>query len=98
MRIEWTAEALGELSAMLEYISRDSPESAALVARRTLKAEKRIISFPKADRFDSETRTYDISIPKTRIVLTYAIRDEVIWIVTAWHTSQNPDNKPKRSA
>jgi|GEM_PF-6773365 len=62
MRIEWTAEAAAELPAMLEFISCDNQAAAALVARRSLRAEQRILTFPLAGRFDTETSTYDISI------------------------------------
>ena len=56
------------------------------------------MQFPRAATFDAETDTFDRFIPKTRIVLTYAIRGDVIWIVTVWHTSRDPEGKPKRSA
>lgn len=96
MRIEWTAEAADELNAILSYISAQDPSAAALVAGRVLAAEDRIRRFPKAGRHDGETDTFDQFIPKTRIVLTYALRDGVIWIVTTWHTSRDPKAKPVR--
>lgn len=66
------------------------------MAARVLKAEESILRFPKAGRHDVETDTFDRYIPGTRIVLTYAIRDNAIWIVTVWHTSRDPENKPAR--
>jgi len=90
MRVEWTAEASAELDHMLAYIAAQDPSAAALVAERIQKIEESIVTFPKAGRYDSETNTYDRYIPKTRIILTSAIRGEVIWIVTAWHTLRCP--------
>ena len=97
MRIEWTQEASAELDHMLTYIAAQDINAAALVAERILKVEENILSFPKAGRYDAETDTYDRYIPRTRIILTSAIRGDVIWIVTVWHTSRNPETKPTHS-
>ena len=96
MRIEWTAEAVAELDHMLAYVAAEDAGAAGLIAERVPKAEANILRFPKAGRYDAETDTFDRYIPRTRIILTYAIRDEVIWIVTVWHTSRDPETKPKR--
>jgi hypothetical protein len=69
----------------------------AQIAERIFRIEKRIAKFPKAARYDIETDTYDLFVPKTRIILTYAIRGDIIWMVTAWHTSRDPETKPTRS-
>lgn len=97
MRIAWTAEAAAELDSILSYIAEQDRCAAALVAERVLQAEARIGQFPKAGRYDAETDTYDQFIPKTRIVLTCAIRGDVIWMITTWHTSRDPETKPVRS-
>ena len=97
MKIEWTVEASTELDHMLAYIAAKDTDAAGLVAKRVLKVEANIARFPKAGKYDSETDTYDRYIPRTRIILTYAIQDDVIWIVTAWHTSRDPETRPARS-
>ena len=97
MRLHWTAEAAAELNHMLAYIAEQDAGIAALVAERVLAVEEQIVRFPRAGRYDTETDTYDRYIPRTRIVLTYAIREDAVWIVTAWHTSRDPDTKPVRS-
>lgn len=90
MRVEWTAAAAGELEAILAYISDQDPIAAALVAGRVLTAERTIARFPRAGRHDAETDTFDRYIPRTRIILTYAIRDDAVWMLSVWHTSRNP--------
>jgi len=82
---------------MLAYIAAQDTSAAALVAKRIQKVEENIVMFPKAGRYDRETDTYDRYIPRTRIILTSAIRGDVIWIVAAWHTSRDPGTKPTRS-
>ncbi len=98
MKVEWTAEAAAELDHMLAYIAAQDAEAAGLVAERVITAEQTISRFPKAGRYDRDTDTYDRFIPKTRIVLTYAIRGGAIWMVTAWHTSRDPETKPSRNS
>ncbi len=96
MKIAWTAEAVAELNDILSYIAMQDMGVAALVAERVIVAEANIEQFPKAGKYDRETDTYDRFIPKTRIVLTYAMRDDIIWMITAWHTSRDPETKPVR--
>ena len=97
MRVCWTPEAVAELDHMLNYIAEQDVGAALLVSERVLDVEEQIARFPKAGRHDAETDTYDRYIPRTRIVLTYAIRENAVWIVTAWHTSRDPETKPVRS-
>ena len=96
MRIEWTAEAATELDRMLAFVASKSVVAAALIAERVLRTERSILQFPFAGRHDAATDTYDRYVLKTRVILTYAIRDEVIWVITAWHTSRDPLTRPPR--
>lgn len=96
MTIEWAAEAAAELDHMLAFIASQNVGAAAGVVERVLQAERDILMFPAAGRFDSVTETYDRYIPKTRIILTYTMRDEIIWIISVWHTSRDPVNKSPR--
>ncbi len=97
MIIKWTEDAVADLDAMLAYIAMQDPHAAALIAERVLKAEEYIREFPRAASFDAETSTYDRYIPKTRIILTYELTEDTIWIIRAWHTSRNPETKPERT-
>lgn len=94
--IVWTEEAATELSSMLDFLAERNPALAKTAVARVVQTVRTIDMFPEAAAYDAETRTYDRYVPKTRIVLTYAIRDADIVIVTAWHTSRDPDAKPKR--
>jgi len=80
---------------MLAYIAAQDPSAAALVANRVIRAEKLISSFPRGAKLDGGSGTYDRFIPRTRIVLTYEVTDDMIVIVGAWHTSRDPADKPQ---
>lgn len=96
MRVEWTEAAAAELDRLLAYIATQDMNAASLVAGRTLQAEGNILIFPKAGRYDHATDTYDRFIPKTRIILTYALRGDVIWVIAVWHTSRDPEVRTNR--
>lgn len=99
MRIEWSVQALQDLDEMLAaFVASINPHGDALLAERVARTDQTILISPRAGRYDSETDTYDVFVPKTRFILTYAMRENVIWIVTAWHTSRDPDTKPKRES
>lgn len=90
MKIRWSVEAQAELDHMLAFFASQEPYAAALVAERVLKMEANILTFPQAARHYAETDTYDRYVPKTRIILTYAIIGESVEVISVWHTSRNP--------
>lgn len=90
MKVEWAVEASAELDHLLAYIASQDISAASLVAERVIEAMKGIARFPRAGRYDTRTDTFDRFIPKTRIILTYTLREDAIWIVSVWHTSRNP--------
>ena len=96
MRIEWTVEAEAELEEMLDYVSERSSQGANSLTQRIAKSLTSILTFPRAGKFDKETDTYDCYVPQTHVVLTYAIKGDLIWIITVWHTSRDPATKPRR--
>lgn len=96
--IVWTEEAAAELSRMLEFLADQNPALAKKLVARVPQTVRTIAMFPEAATRDAETGTFDRYVPKTRIVLTYATRGDDVVIVTGWHTSRDPETKPKRKA
>lgn len=95
MNIKWTLDASSDLDNMLAYIAAQGPQGAVLTVDRVLKTETYILQFPYAAQYDEETNTYDRYILKTRIILTYEVIDDTIWVIRAWHTSRDPKSQPK---
>ena len=93
MIIRWTDEAFAELSAMLDYLEQNAPEVARGLSARVQLAQQHILTLPRAATFDPQTNTYDRYIPKTRVILTYAINDDFIEIIRVWHTSRDPETR-----
>jgi plasmid stabilization system protein ParE len=94
MKLVWSKLAADELSAILDHMMQDHPDIAANIAASVLRHEQIMTTFPRAASYDAQTNTYDCYVPRTRLVLTYKIDDDLITIVSVWHTSRNPDDKP----
>lgn len=82
---------------MLAFMASRNVAGARSVAARVARAVQAIETFPNAGTYNAETDTYQRFVPKTPVVLTYAIRGEIIWIITAWHAARDPESKPKRT-
>ena len=93
MRIVWTAEAVDDLDNILAYIASQDIGAAGLIAERVLKTEEYISEFPRSAPYDKQSDTYDRYIPKTRIILTYEISGDMVRVLSAWHTSRDPDER-----
>lgn len=53
-RIRWSAEAVDDLTAIHDYIARDSPRYAAATAARLVGAVDRLRTFPESGRIVPE--------------------------------------------
>ena len=90
MRIEWTPEALAELETILNHLP---PEIATNTAERIVQAEKNTVAFPKSALYHEDLDVYERYIPKTRVILIYHVKDQIIEIISAFHTSRDPAEK-----
>ncbi len=93
MQIEWSEEAIADLTALLEYLDEQDPRISQTIIKRIRAAEKVITTLPKSSRHNEKSDTYDRPVPKTRLLLTYRIEEERIVIVQLWHTSRDPDDQ-----
>jgi toxin ParE1/3/4 len=89
LSIVWSAEALGDLDGIHEYIARASPRYAAGVAGRLLDAVSRLETFPESGRIVPE-----LGEPSVREVIhgsyriLYELRGASIEILTAFRGSR----------
>lgn len=89
MRVVWTRPALQDVSAIREYIARDSPRYARAVAERLFATVDRLQDYPLSGRVVPElaqpTLPEVIAAPY-RIV--YRVRAEVVEIITVVHAAR----------
>ena len=87
--IIWSPQAIDDLQAIREYISRDSENYAALVVHRLVEAVERLREFPESGRVVPELNKKEIReviVPPYRIV--YRLQGNGVEIVTVYHASR----------
>ena len=99
--VRWTTAALDDLEQILSYMAERNPQGAATVAERVAKAVERISTFPRANRRDDETGTYECVVRGLPLLLINEIitaKDEAecVDLVAVFHTSREPAEKPGR--
>ncbi len=84
--IRWSPQAIADVEAIRDFISRDSPAYGALVAARIVGAVERLVLFPESGRIVPEFRD-----PALREVLwrnyriVYRCRPGWVEIATVFH-------------
>ena len=97
--VRWTIAARGDLRAVVEYISRDSPTYAAATAERILSAAGRLRLHPRLGRVVPEFEDDSIReliVGNHRVV--YTVRGERIGIVAVVHASREVLRRLKQAS
>jgi toxin ParE1/3/4 len=76
------------LVALREYISKDSEQSAALVATRILDAIELLQTQPEMGRPGRVVGTRELVIPDTPYIIPYRIRNERLELIAVFHGRQ----------
>ena len=91
--VRWTPQAAEDLAAIRDFIARDSPRYAALVAERIVAAVDMLVQFPLSGRIVPERSREDLRElvrPPYRIV--YRVLEDRLDIVTVFRSSREiPD-------
>ncbi|MCK9264545.1 MAG: type II toxin-antitoxin system RelE/ParE family toxin [Deltaproteobacteria bacterium] len=91
MRILFTPTAHLQFIEALEYIQRDTPSATIDFRHKAEKSLSRLIKFPESGRLLPEFP----DLPFREVIVQpyrffYRIKDDVVWIVAAWHGAQLP--------
>ena len=87
--IRWTDQAVDDLRAIRDFISRDSPKYGRLVAERLYDATARLEDFPRSGRIVPELDRNDlreIILGEYRIV--YLVTPDAVILVTVFRSSR----------
>lgn len=93
MRAAWRREAVADLANVLAYIADRDPAAASTVAARIDHAIRLIGRFPRAGRFDADTRTREYVLRGLPLLVVYEERDGRVEIIAIFHTSRDPGGK-----
>ncbi len=89
-RVIWSPSALQDVDAIAEYISRDSPDHAALFVERLFDLTDRLVEFPFSGRAIPEVEnenSREIIHGSYRIM--YLIEGDEVWITGIVHGAKD---------
>lgn len=92
MRLRWLRQALRNLDDEANFISADDPAAARLVVKRVLDAVAMLPVQPGLGRPGRVAGTRELVVLKTRYLVPYRVRGDVIEVLRVFHTSRRlPD-------
>jgi plasmid stabilization system protein ParE len=89
-KIEWTDDGYSSFEEVIQYIAKDSPYYAGIVAEKILLAIEKLMDFPEIGRVVPEynnPRIREIIYKNYRIV--YKLVEDVIFVVLVVHGSRD---------
>ena len=93
MQVKWLAVALRNLDHEAEFIAADDPQAARQMVSRVLDAVAVLALQPGIGRPGRVPGTRELVVGKTRYLVPYRVRGEVVEVLRVFHTSRRP---PKR--
>ena len=88
MRVRWLRKALANLNAEASYIGKDDPAAARIVVARILNAVSHLPQQPHLGRPGRVPGTRELIVPRTRYLVPYRIRGNVVEILRVFHVSR----------
>lgn len=88
MRVRWLRTALRNLDDEASYIAIDDPVAARLVVERVLSAVAMLEQQPGVGRPGRVHGTRELLVSKTRYIVPYRVRGDVVEILRVFHTSR----------
>jgi len=87
----FTPTAREQFLAALAYIAADDPAAAQRLRERAEESLSRLADYPESGRILPEFP----DLPFREVVVSpyrffYRVKDDVVWIVAAWHSAQIP--------
>lgn len=93
MQVKWLRTALRNLDEEATFIAADDPRAAQLVVERVLNAVEMLASQPAVGRPGRVSGTRELVVAKTRYLIPYRVRGNVVEVLRVFHTSRRV---PKR--
>lgn len=84
MKIVWSRRAIRHLKHVREYIAKDSPKAAGVVAVRILTAVEQLTIHPNLGRPGRIAGTRELVVPRTPYVIPYRIRGERVELIAVF--------------
>jgi toxin ParE1/3/4 len=88
VRVRWLRTALRNLDDEAAYIAIDDPVAAGMVVRRVLAAVAMLAAHPALGRPGRVPGTRELVVPKTRYLVPYRVRGDVVEVLRVFHTAR----------
>jgi toxin ParE1/3/4 len=88
MRVRWLRNALKNLDEEAAYIAVDDSANARLVVERVLQAVSMLSEQPGLGRPGRVHGTRELIVAKTRYIVPYRVRGNVVEVLRVFHTSR----------
>lgn len=88
MKIVWSRRAIRHLTAVHDYIQKDSSQNAATVAARILKSVDLLATQPQMGRPGRVLGTRELVVPDTPYVIPYRVRGDYLELIAVFHGRQ----------
>lgn len=89
LKLNWTKRALRQLIQAQDYIARDNPSAAKIIAERIIDAAKLFVEQPKIGRPGRIAGTREWVVGRTPYLLVYTVQNGEIWIISVIHSKQD---------
>jgi plasmid stabilization system protein ParE len=93
MRVRWLRQALRNLDEEATYIAADDPAAARLVVARVLGAVAALAQQPGLGRPGRVPGTRELVVLKTRYIVPYRVRGDIVEVLRVFHTSRRPPER-----
>ena len=90
VRVRWLRTALRNLDEEASYIAADDPAAAREVVRRILEAVASLREQPEIGRPGRIPGTRELVVSRTRYLVPYRVRGQVVQVLRVFHTSRRP--------
>jgi toxin ParE1/3/4 len=88
VQVKWLRKALRNLDEEATFIAADDPRAAQLVVERVLNAVEMLASRPALGRPGRVSGTRELVVAKTRYLIPYRVRGDVVEVLRVFHTSR----------
>jgi toxin ParE1/3/4 len=98
MRLEWSAFALADRTAIFDYIEPDNPRAAVAVDARIREQVETLAPFPHSGRPGRIEGTRELVISRTPYIVAYRITGDTVRILRVLHGARRwPEDMSEKS-
>ena len=88
MRVKWLRAALANLNGEAEYISQDSPATAARTVTAIVDAVELLKQYPALGRPGRVPGTRELIVPDTPYIVPYRVRRDTVELLRVFHAAR----------